>query len=179
MALYFQLTLWLEWRRMQWAPQRFVACWPFVASLIYCLVLSSFYFRTPKLLSPSGSLRCATEMKNLIPSNIILLSWIQITLYLVTASAHGTLSRDNSHPWYPHLPVSPGRFFAANGMKTIFTHILLNYDIQLENGSMERPQNIYFGTSSMPNLNAKVMFRKRRTWSWDFNIFCLGLNLFK
>ncbi|EKM83195.1 hypothetical protein AGABI1DRAFT_111666 [Agaricus bisporus var. burnettii JB137-S8] len=56
----------------------------------------------------------------------------------------------------------PGRFFAANGMKTIFTHILLNYDIQLESGSMERPPNIYFGTSSMPNLNAKVMFRKRR-----------------
>jgi cytochrome P450 len=56
----------------------------------------------------------------------------------------------------------PGRFFAANGMKTIFTHILLNYDIQLENGCMERPPNLYFGTSSMPNLNAKVFFRKRR-----------------
>lgn len=61
-----------------------------------------------------------------------------------------------------HTLLSPGRFFAANGMKTIFTHILLNYDIQLENGSMERPPNTYFETSAVPNQQAKVMFRKRR-----------------
>lgn len=82
------------------------------------------------------------------------------------ASAHGTWPTGHSHIWnvtdVHYLSVSPGRFFAANGMKTIFTHILLNYDIQLENGSMERPPNIYFGTSSMPNLNAKVFFRKRK-----------------
>lgn len=57
--------------------------------------------------------------------------------------------------------LSPGRFFAANGMKSIFAHILVNYDVQLENGTLERPPNIYFETSAVPNQEAKVYFRKR------------------
>lgn len=35
--------------------------------LISCLVMLSFYFRMPKLSNLSGSLRCVTEMKSLIP----------------------------------------------------------------------------------------------------------------
>ncbi len=58
---------------------------------------------------------------------------------------------------------SPGRFFAANEIKAIFAHILLNYDVQFENGSMDRPDNIYLGALTIPNTKAKVMFRKRRT----------------
>jgi hypothetical protein len=57
---------------------------------------------------------------------------------------------------------SPGRFFAVNEIKAMFTHILMNYDVELENGSMERPANLYAETSVMPNPRAKVMFRKRK-----------------
>lgn len=61
------------------------------------------------------------------------------------------------------LPVfSPGRFLAVNEVKALLAHILLNYDVQLENGSMERPPNLYIESSVIPNQKAKVMFRKRR-----------------
>ncbi|KAF7777679.1 hypothetical protein Agabi119p4_3751 [Agaricus bisporus var. burnettii] len=55
----------------------------------------------------------------------------------------------------------PGRFFAVNEIKAIFTYCLLNYDVQFEDGSMERPKNRMFETNIMPNMKAKVMFRKR------------------
>lgn len=58
---------------------------------------------------------------------------------------------------------SPGRFFAVNEIKAMFAHILLNYDVQLENGSVDRPVNRYFGQNITPNMKAKVMFRRRRT----------------
>ncbi|KAF9453725.1 cytochrome P450 [Macrolepiota fuliginosa MF-IS2] len=56
----------------------------------------------------------------------------------------------------------PGRFLAVSEIKTIFAHILIEYDVQLENGSMERPPNINIETGTIPNLKAKLMFRKRR-----------------
>ncbi|KAF7777858.1 hypothetical protein Agabi119p4_3930 [Agaricus bisporus var. burnettii] len=55
----------------------------------------------------------------------------------------------------------PGRFFAVNEIKAIFAHILLEYDIQLENGSMERPASLKHKTANKPNARAKIMFRKR------------------
>ncbi|KXN83235.1 Ent-kaurene oxidase [Leucoagaricus sp. SymC.cos] len=75
---------------------------------------------------------------------------------------HHLVVLNNDHIIFGHgKRACPGRFFAANGMKTIFTYILLNYDVQLEGGSMERPPNVYFETSAVPNQEAKVMFRKR------------------
>ncbi|KAJ3564007.1 hypothetical protein NP233_g8574 [Leucocoprinus birnbaumii] len=56
---------------------------------------------------------------------------------------------------------SPGRFFVINEIKTILAHVLLNYDVQLENGSMERPRNLVMETTITPNAIAKMMFRKR------------------
>jgi hypothetical protein len=44
----------------------------------------------------------------------------------------------------------------------MFAHILMNYDVQLENGSMERPPNMFAEASIVPNQKAKMMFRKRR-----------------
>lgn len=78
------------------------------------------------------------------------------------------------HPWYvSHLALcpysvqrfitrlSPGRFFAISEIKTILAHILLNYDVQLEDESMERPPNLVSETAVNANPIAKVMFRKR------------------
>jgi hypothetical protein len=38
----------------------------------------------------------------------------------------------------------------------------MNYDVQLENGSRDRPPNIMMEASIIPNQKAKMMFRKRR-----------------
>jgi hypothetical protein len=59
------------------------------------------------------------------------------------------------------IPRSPGRFFAVTLIKIIFAHILLEYDVQLENGSRERPPSHRIGIMSVPNHTAKLMFRKR------------------
>ncbi len=56
---------------------------------------------------------------------------------------------------------SPGRFFAVNELKAVFAYIILNYDVQLEGGSLERPRNFGYEATIVPNPKAKVMFRKR------------------
>lgn len=63
------------------------------------------------------------------------------------------------------LSFSPGRFFAISEIKSILAHILLNYDVQLENGSRERPPNFMLETSTIPSTKTKVMFRKIRKTS--------------
>ncbi|KAF8627694.1 hypothetical protein AX15_004292 [Amanita polypyramis BW_CC] len=54
----------------------------------------------------------------------------------------------------------PGRFFAANEVKAILGHILLNYDVKMANGG-GRPANLNFGRSVLPDPKAEVLFRKR------------------
>ncbi|KIM38977.1 hypothetical protein M413DRAFT_447338 [Hebeloma cylindrosporum] len=54
----------------------------------------------------------------------------------------------------------PGRYFAACELKVMFAHIVMNYDVKLENENV-RPKDLWFVTSCVPNPNAKVLFRKR------------------
>lgn len=56
--------------------------------------------------------------------------------------------------------VSPGRFFAAAELKTMLAHIVMTYDIKLEENTI-RPQSLRIGSSIGANPTAKVMFRKR------------------
>lgn len=74
--------------------------------------------------------------------------------------------------WYVHSPcfsstlidaefvVSPGRFFVANQLKTMLAHIVLTYDVKLENAIIQ--ESIHVTTSITANPNVKVMFRKRK-----------------
>lgn len=55
----------------------------------------------------------------------------------------------------------PGRFFAANELKAMMAHLILNYDIKMENEGV-RPPNVSFALACVPNMSAKVMFRRRR-----------------
>ncbi|KAF9269386.1 cytochrome P450 [Marasmius fiardii PR-910] len=54
----------------------------------------------------------------------------------------------------------PGRFFAVNELKAMLSHILLTYDVRVEDDQFP-PSDFYAGSSS-PNTKAKVMFRKRQ-----------------
>jgi hypothetical protein len=56
---------------------------------------------------------------------------------------------------------SPGRFFAANELKAMLAHIVLNYDLRTVEPGV-RPPDMYFGNSIIPNTKASVMFRKRQ-----------------
>ncbi|KAH7908171.1 cytochrome P450 [Hygrophoropsis aurantiaca] len=55
----------------------------------------------------------------------------------------------------------PGRFFAANELKAMLAHVVLAYDVKLENDG-PKPQNLNFGSAFAANTKAKVMFRKRQ-----------------
>ena len=55
---------------------------------------------------------------------------------------------------------SPGRFFAAVEMKALLAHILITYDLKLEEGK-KVPRDINFHTARIPR-NADVLFRKRQ-----------------
>ncbi|EGN93634.1 hypothetical protein SERLA73DRAFT_189361 [Serpula lacrymans var. lacrymans S7.3] len=54
----------------------------------------------------------------------------------------------------------PGRFFAANELKAMLAHVVMTYDVKLEDEGV-RPVNFIFNTASSPNPTAKVLFRKR------------------
>ncbi|PCH34274.1 cytochrome P450 [Wolfiporia cocos MD-104 SS10] len=54
----------------------------------------------------------------------------------------------------------PGRFFAANELKVMLAHIVLNYDVMFENEG-KKPDNIFVATTVLPAPDAKVLFRKR------------------
>ncbi|KAF7792531.1 hypothetical protein EIP86_003572 [Pleurotus ostreatoroseus] len=58
----------------------------------------------------------------------------------------------------------PGRFFAANELKAMLAHVIMNYDVKFENEGV-RPRNKWFGMSLVPDPTARVLFRKRQTSS--------------
>jgi len=55
----------------------------------------------------------------------------------------------------------PGRFFAANELKAMLAHTVLNYDVKLEREG-RRPDNIWLGVNILPSPTTNVMFRKRQ-----------------
>ena len=56
---------------------------------------------------------------------------------------------------------SPGRFFAAMELKAMVAHLILNYDVKLENEGV-RPPDTWLGAYCVPNQKAKMLFRKRQ-----------------
>ena len=61
---------------------------------------------------------------------------------------------------YVAFGFSPGRFFAVTELKSMLAHVILNYDVKLENGG-PRPANMFIESSVVPDRNGRVMFRKR------------------
>jgi len=62
---------------------------------------------------------------------------------------------------YSSTMVSPGRFFAANEVKTLFAHIVLTYDIKFEEGKQAPRSLQLFDIRILGKAN--VTFRKRQT----------------
>jgi len=56
----------------------------------------------------------------------------------------------------------PGRFFAANELKMMMAHLVLSYDVKLEDEGV-RPPNMWFASACSPNRTAEVLFRKRQS----------------
>ena len=56
--------------------------------------------------------------------------------------------------------VSPGRFFAASELKFMLAHVVVTYDVKLEDNAMY-PPSWHIGTFIAANPRAKVMFRNR------------------
>ncbi|EIW86892.1 cytochrome P450 [Coniophora puteana RWD-64-598 SS2] len=54
----------------------------------------------------------------------------------------------------------PGRFFASLIMKTMMAHLVLHYDVKVEDGI--RPPDQWMMMNCSPNRTAKVLFRKRQ-----------------
>lgn len=56
----------------------------------------------------------------------------------------------------------PGRFFAANELKAMLAHVVVTYDVKLENEGVV-PEPSFFATALVPDPKANVMFRRRQT----------------
>lgn len=62
----------------------------------------------------------------------------------------------------PSYVLSPGRFFAANELKAMVAHVVMNYDVKLEKEG-EVPPPMWVATSLVPNPTASVYFRRRQS----------------
>ncbi|KAK3328663.1 ent-kaurene oxidase [Cercophora scortea] len=54
----------------------------------------------------------------------------------------------------------PGRFFAANELKLMLAHLIVNYDLRITEGS--RPRNRWFGLNRVPPMKATIGIRRRK-----------------
>lgn len=70
----------------------------------------------------------------------------------------------------PYHLASPGCFFAAITLKAMMAHLMLTYDIKLENEGVW-PPDTWLGAYCVPNQKAKVLFRKCQIW-WDLVSIC-------
>ena len=57
---------------------------------------------------------------------------------------------------------SPGRFFAANELKALLAHVVMHYDVRMEEPGVLPPAVRWTATKS-PNRDAQVLFRRRQT----------------
>ena len=55
---------------------------------------------------------------------------------------------------------SPGRYFATYGLKALLAHVLVTYDVKVEEGK-ELPRGRFVGPSHIPE-SANLLFRKRQ-----------------
>ncbi|KAK2463862.1 hypothetical protein APHAL10511_004167 [Amanita phalloides] len=62
-------------------------------------------------------------------------------------------------PWGIGLHICSGRFFATNILKLMLAILVTTYDVALEDTIQQRPRS--FGTMSLPNPSAKLLFRRR------------------
>jgi len=62
----------------------------------------------------------------------------------------------------PHICIhySPGRFFASIEMKALLAHIIVTYDLKLEDGK-KVPRELNIAAGRVPG-KADVLFRKRQ-----------------
>ena len=73
-------------------------------------------------------------------------------------------------PWWSGMPAGyppiigkhscPGRIFAANELKPILAHAVMNYDFEIQES---RPKNKWYGKVRVSPAKAKAKIRKRIT----------------
>ncbi|KAG6852653.1 hypothetical protein C0991_010165 [Blastosporella zonata] len=53
----------------------------------------------------------------------------------------------------------PGRFFASAVLKLMLAHVVMTYDVKMQEGA-GRPGNVWYATTAIPDPKAEVLFRK-------------------
>ncbi|KAF8844252.1 cytochrome P450 [Paxillus ammoniavirescens] len=74
---------------------------------------------------------------------------------------HSFASTSPDHLTFGHgRHACPGRFFVATELKIMLAHVVVSYDIKLEDNAT-RPRSLHRGIHIVAHPTAKVMFRKR------------------
>ncbi|KAI0320025.1 cytochrome P450 [Amylostereum chailletii] len=79
------------------------------------------------------------------------------------AAKHQMISTGSNYIAFGHgRHACPGRFFAANELKCMLAHVVVNYDVNFEDGVNGVPAKSKFDVASIP-ANVRLLFRKRKT----------------
>ncbi|KAK3938028.1 cytochrome P450 [Diplogelasinospora grovesii] len=77
----------------------------------------------------------------------------------VKRAAKAFASTSNDYLAFGHgRNACPGRFFAANELKLILAHLVLNYDLEMQ---PSRPRNKWYGLNRVPPMEATIRVRRR------------------
>ncbi|OBZ73117.1 Ent-kaurene oxidase [Grifola frondosa] len=91
--------------------------------------------------------------------------WRFVSAHDDEGGSHQLVSTSTEYTPFGHgRHACPGRFFAANELKTFLAHIVATYDVEMEEAGVHPPAT-WFGTTHVPNMTANVMFRARRSLS--------------
>ena len=71
-----------------------------------------------------------------------------------------TLDAHNINVFY----FSPGRFYASAVLKFFLAEILLAFDIRLEDGSLDRPKDMFVEAIRVPDVKGKVQLQHRNSY---------------
>ncbi|ORY68968.1 cytochrome P450 [Pseudomassariella vexata] len=77
----------------------------------------------------------------------------------VTRARNAFATTSNEYLAFGHgRGACPGRFFAANELKLLLGHLLLNYEFEMQE---KRPKNMWFGLNRVPPMTANIKIRRR------------------
>ncbi len=69
-------------------------------------------------------------------------------------------SRARRSTW--HVPCSPGRFFAADMVKTVVAHMVVNYNLKVQRDTDGMSGGLGFGLKPSAKLGGKVVMERRK-----------------
>jgi len=130
------------------------------AASTYRQVLKPFTFSDGISVSPGTTIAIAAHYTHLDNAIYAEANTFKPFRFADSDNGYFVTPSDDYLPFGVGRHLCPGRFFTAVVMKTMMCHLILDYDIMLDNRG-KQPSNSWFIMDNIPDVAANVLLRKR------------------